>query len=398
MNQTNRPPGILKPLHESIRPHGLVRYGSAVVHSKRNVFCINVLVRYSSAPARLLHVCGFEQTGDSTFRHVVVSILLPSLCCLRALPVPTDHTEPAIFQRFSGERGEKLIVEALKDQRIVLGNEEAAKELCARGKLSFFQEGELLAMEDRWENDLVFILAGSAQISITGFKVAERNAGHHIGEMALIDPSQPRSASAVALEPTVGLVVPEEDFSAVAMHHPDMWRQIAKEVAQRLRQRKKFIRPSNPVPFLFIACASEALTVAEAIQAHFKSDKGVVVEIWIDNAFKPSKGTMESLEAKLDLSDFAVAIFSADDRVESRGEEKVAPRDNTVFELGLFAGAIGRERSFFAVEKDADVKVPSDLAGIASLRFSRPTEADAVPDVGEVCAQIEERINALGPR
>ncbi|MBM1818048.1 nucleotide-binding protein [Sulfitobacter pseudonitzschiae] len=308
------------------------------------------------------------------------------------------QTELGIFQRFSGQRGEKLVIDALKNQRIVLGNEEAAEELFARGRLSFFREGELLAMEDHWENDLIFILAGSAQIRITGFKVAERNAGFHIGEMALIDPSQPRSASVIALETTVGLVVSEEDFSAVAMHHPDMWRQIAKEVAQRLRQRKKFIRPSNPVPFLFIACASEALMVAEAIQAYLQRDKGVIVEIWTDNVFKLSKGTMESLEAKLELSDFAVALFSADDKVESRGEEKVAPRDNTVFELGLFAGAIGRERSFFAVENDADVKVPSDLAGITSLRFSRPPEADAAPNVGEVCAQIRERIEALGPR
>lgn len=310
----------------------------------------------------------------------------------------TDHTEPAIFQRFSGERGEKLIVEALKEQRIVLGNEEAAEELCARGKPICFHQGEFLATEDHWENDIIFILAGSVQITITGFKVAERGAGQHVGEMALIDPSQPRSASVIAMEPTVGLVVSEEDFSAVAAHHPDMWRQIAKEVAQRLRQRRKFIRPSNPVPFLFIACASESLSVAEAIRAYFETDRGVVVEIWTDNVFKPSKGTMESLEGKLESSDFSVAIFSADDKVESRGEEKFAPRDNTVFELGLFGGAIGRERSFFAVEKGADVKVPSDLAGITSLRFSRAEEHGGAPDVGEACAQIEERIQALGPR
>lgn len=309
-----------------------------------------------------------------------------------------DHSDPAIFRRFLGERGQKLIVEALKEQRIVLGNAEAAEELCARGKLICFSQGEFLTIEDRWENDIVFILAGSVQITITGFKVAERGAGQHVGEMALIDPSQPRSASVIAIEPTVGLVVSEEDFSAVAAHHPDMWRQIAKEVAQRLRQRRKFIRPSNPVPFLFIACASESLAVAEAIRAYFETDRGVVVEIWTDNVFKPSRGTMESLEGKLESSDFSVAIFSADDKVESRGEEKVAPRDNTVFELGLFGGAIGRERSFFAVEKGADVKVPSDLAGITSLRFARAGENGGAPDVREACAQIEERIQALGPR
>lgn len=48
----------------------------------------------------------------------MVNDLLLSLCRVRVLPVSVEQTEPAIFQRFSGERGEKLIVEALKDQRI----------------------------------------------------------------------------------------------------------------------------------------------------------------------------------------------------------------------------------------------------------------------------------------
>lgn len=335
---------------------------------------------------------------SSALHHIVVSVLAQTFSSEKNNSVTADHIEPALFQRFSGERGDKLVVEMLKEQRIVLGNEEAAEELRARGKLTCFQQGEFLAMEDHWENHLVFILAGSVQITVTGFKVAERGAGQHVGEMALIDPSQPRSASVIAMEPTVGLVVSEENFSAVAAHHPDIWRQIAKEVAQRLRHRKKFIRPANPVPFLFIACASESLSVAEAIRAYFEADKGVVVEIWTDNVFKPSKATMESLEGKLELSDFSVAIFSADDKIESRGEQKVAPRDNTVFELGLFAGAIGRERSFFAVEKGADLKVPSDLAGITSLRFSRPSVDGGALEVGDACVQIQERIRELGPR
>ena len=289
------------------------------------------------------------------------------------------------------------MVDALKDQRIVLGNAEAAEELFARGKLVCFGAGEFLALEGDWANHVVFLLAGKVEIRITGFKVAERAAGQHVGEMALIDPSQPRSASIIATEPTVGLVVSEEDFAAVAGHHPDMWRQIAREIADRLRQRRKFIRPSNPVPFMFVACASESLPVAKALQSYFEG-RDVVVELWTDNVFKPSKGTMESLEAKLEIADFTVAIFSADDKVESRGEERFAPRDNTVFELGLFSGAIGRERSFFVIQKGEEMKIPSDLAGITSLRFSLPEEKDGGPDISDACTQIEERVLKLGPR
>lgn len=302
-----------------------------------------------------------------------------------------------IYSRFSGDRGSVLAIEAVKNQKIIQGNAKAAEALFEKGKLTPFGEGEILAQEDDWSNAIVFIIAGKAEIRVRGFKVAERQQGQHIGEMALIDPSQPRSATVVAIEPTVGLVVSEEKFVAVASDHPDLWRQIAKEIGERLRQRKKFIRPSNPLPLMFVACSFESLPVAKALQAHFEKED-VIVEVWTDNVFKPSKGTMESLESKLDSADFTVAIFSADDKIESRGVEKVAPRDNTVFELGLFAGAIGRERSFFAIQIGANIKVPSDLAGITSLRFGLSKNGDGEPDIEEACEQIAERISALGPR
>lgn len=307
--------------------------------------------------------------------------------------MPTDQADPAVFRRFSGERAEALVIEALKDQKIILGNAEAAGELFARGKVTCFRQGEFLLLEDDWTNDIIFILSGRAQITITGFKVAERGPGQHVGEMALIDPSQPRSASAIAMEPTVALLVSEGDFAAVAAHHPDMWRQMAKEIAERLRQRRKFVRPSNPVPFVFVACASESLDVAKAIQEGLEASDAVI-ELWTDGTFKPSEHTMESLEKKLVVADFAVAIFSPDDKTRSRGENRMAPRDNTVFELGLFAGAIGRSRSFYAVPKAKKVKIPSDLAGITSIRYS----TDEKLDVSEAVEAIQERIKSLGPR
>lgn len=309
----------------------------------------------------------------------------------------SEAPDPAVFARFAGDRGKALIVETLKDQKAIRGDLAAAEDLAARGQLHLYRRGEVMIAADDWSNAIFFILAGRVEISISGFKVAERRAGQHIGEMELIDPSQPRSASALVMEPTVALEVSEEDFVVVGSRHPDMWRQIARELADRLRERNKFIRPTNATPRMFVACAAESLPVAKAIQRHFQ-DSDLVVEIWADGVFKPSRGTMESLEAKLGSADFSVAIFSADDKVQSRGQEKVAPRDNTVFELGLFAGAIGRDRSFFAVPKGIDLKIPSDLAGITSLRYGLPAGEGAEPEIAEACAQIEERVMALGPR
>ena len=305
--------------------------------------------------------------------------------------------KPTAFSRFTGERGEVRIVEALTSQETLLGNSKAAGQLQMLGKLAQFDVGEFLIKEDAWTNEIFFILAGKVEVTVTGFKIGERAAGHHIGEMALLDSSQPRSGSAIAIEPTVALEVSEEHFRAVAARHPDIWRQIAKELANRLRQRKKFIRPSNGVPLTFVACASESLEVANSIQAYFEN-RGMVIELWTDGVFKPSQGTMESLEAKLTSADFSVAILSADDRIKSRGKTQVAPRDNTIFELGLFAGAIGRERSFIAVQNGVDIKIPSDLAGITTLRYSLQSGQRGKPNVQDACAKLESQIAVLGPR
>lgn len=302
-----------------------------------------------------------------------------------------------LLKRFSGERGKALLVDLLTHQRIILGNNDVAKQLAVRGRLVSLKEAEFLIEQDTWTNDIAFIVAGRVEIRIGGMKVAERGDGEHVGEMGSIDPGQPRSASVVALKPTVALVVSEEDFSTVCNQYPDLWRQLAKSLSTRLRQRSKFIRPSNTVPQIFVACSSEALAVAEAIQAFSLRNKALL-EIWTDSVFKPSQGTIESLEAKLHSTDFALAIFSPDDKIESRGRTNLVPRDNTVFELGLFAGAIGRHRSFFAVESNSNVKIPSDLAGITSLRYQRHSDDNNLFDVRDVCTQIDERIDSLGPR
>ncbi|MFJ2521360.1 TIR domain-containing protein [Cellulosimicrobium cellulans] len=62
--------------------------------------------------------------------------------------------------------------------------------------------------------------------------------------------------------------------------------------------------------------------------------------------FGASRTTLQSLVEEAKKSDFAVLVLSADDMVESRHVVGKAPRDNVVFELGLFMGVIGTERVF----------------------------------------------------
>lgn len=303
--------------------------------------------------------------------------------------------QPDVFARFVGEDGKIRAIEALKDQRIVRGNSGAAEELFARGEMKTFMPGGVLITESGWSNSLILLLAGAVKVVVKGNEITSRVAGQHVGDMAMIDPSKPRLADVVATCPTVALVVQEPDFAAVAQNHPDLWRQIAKELGDRLRERFKKIRQANTVPHVFIACASESIPVADAFAARLEAE-GVNVRKWTEGVFKLNDHSMESLEVQLDLMDFALAIFSPDDKVRSRKKEQSAPRDNTVFELGLFAGKIGRDRSFFVVPKGKPIKIPSDLAGITSARYLEIEGAGY--EVEGACKQIIERIKDKGCR
>ena len=47
-----------------------------------------------------------------------------------------------------------------------------------------------------------------------------------------------------------------------------------------------------------------------------------------------------------------------------RGETSDAPRDNVIFEMGLFMGALGREKVFLIAPDKGKLKEPSDLGGV----------------------------------
>jgi predicted nucleotide-binding protein len=65
-------------------------------------------------------------------------------------------------------------------------------------------------------------------------------------------------------------------------------------------------------------------------------------------------------------SDFGIFVFSPDDTAEMRGKLFSIPRDNVVYELGLFSGALGTNRCFFVTPLGNDLHILSDLLGITS--------------------------------
>lgn len=299
--------------------------------------------------------------------------------------------------RFQGQNGKRLILDALRQQHTLACCELAISKIARASKIRSYPPNSRLIIQGSDDNSIAFVLGGRVEILVNGRKVAERTAGQHVGEMSVIDPSARRSATVVAAQQTDVAWVDEHDFARIASAHPELWRALAVELADRLRQRGALIRDRNPVPEIFIGSSTESLKVATAIERALNPDP-IRIHHWKKGVFGASEATIESLEKLLPQCDFAILILTADDKVRIRGKRKAAPRDNVVFELGLFIGAIGRNRTFMLAENRTELRLPPDLLGVTYLPLDTKTVKTQRNSVVSAALSIRTRISELNTR
>jgi predicted nucleotide-binding protein len=124
-------------------------------------------------------------------------------------------------------------------------------------------------------------------------------------------------------------------------------------------------------PALFISSSTETLPVADVLQAQLRDD--ATINVWNQGVFGLSDYTLDRLLSATKEFDFAAFVIGADDTVKMRGKRYMVARDNVVLELGVFAGALGRKRTFMVRQKTTDqLRLPSDLEGITAAVFTWP--------------------------
>jgi hypothetical protein len=146
-------------------------------------------------------------------------------------------------------------------------------------------------------------------------------------------------------------------------------------------------------PSLFIGSSSEGIEVARALAVQLSDDAEVTV--WNEGVFASGVGSLEALVNALERFDFAALILTGDDLVTSRESTVTMPRDNVMFELGLFMGRLGRARTF-AIAQKAGMKLPSDLAGVTVLSFEGDrADRNLVAALGPAAFRIRQAIKDL---
>jgi hypothetical protein len=103
------------------------------------------------------------------------------------------------------------------------------------------------------------------------------------------------------------------------------------------------------------------------------------VEPWT-TSFSPGTTTLERLLELTHEVDFAALVFARDDWTSTGSaaspppeSAQESPRDNVVFEAGLFGGALGMRRIFILHASGS--KLPSDLLGLTCIRYGEATTA-----------------------
>ena len=301
----------------------------------------------------------------------------------------------SLLPRF--QNGDKALKEVLCSQALIFGESLICDEFKKVSKLIEVKSGHELIKQGGADDDIYFILSGAFSVKVNGREVATRVSGQHVGEMALIDRTARRSASVIAQEDSVVAVTSEPDFSIIANKYPQIWRRIAVELSNRLKQRNQLLEPIRNQPVVFIGSSSESLDIANELQTLFEHDP-FVVKVWASGVFTPSETPIESLVDAAKGSDFGIIVFNPDDTITSKSNKKSGPRDNVVFELGLFIGNLGRERTFFVLPRGVDMKIPTDLLGITPLEYATGTPDSLNSRIGPIATKLRRLIKSLGPR
>jgi predicted nucleotide-binding protein with TIR-like domain len=118
------------------------------------------------------------------------------------------------------------------------------------------------------------------------------------------------------------------------------------------------------------------------------------VEPWT-TVFNPGVSTLDRLVELTRVVDFAAFVFAQDDwttnPTDATASGQASPRDNVVFEAGLFGGALGMRRTFILHAKGA--KLPTDLLGMTAVRYP---EALTAADMRTVNQKLRKAIEDEG--
>ena len=146
---------------------------------------------------------------------------------------------------------------------------------------------------------------------------------------------------------------------------------------------------------IFIGSSSEHQDCAESVQLHLSKIDDVEVVCWNQGVFQTGHYILDDILAQLEKSSFGVFVLAPDDFIQIRGETYYSVRDNVLFELGMFYGALGKECTFFLVPQsnNFEFRIPTDLKGMTYATYPYcPNDDNFYRSVSTACIELKRLI------
>jgi hypothetical protein len=157
-------------------------------------------------------------------------------------------------------------------------------------------------------------------------------------------------------------------------------------------------------PRIFLGSSGQQAELLDALTRGLDDVADVIP--WT-TSFNAGMMTLDRLFELAAEVDFAAFIFARDDWT-SRGTPSpdstvpaspatgvASPRDNVVYEAGLFGGLVGMRRTFILHAKGA--KLPTDLLGLTAIRYGDEDGGPATEaDIADIVAKIRTAVLAEG--
>jgi hypothetical protein len=144
---------------------------------------------------------------------------------------------------------------------------------------------------------------------------------------------------------------------------------------------------------IFIGSSTEQSKIMKRISA-LLHESGHIPLCW-NEAINLGQGTLIDQLIRISHEvDGAIFIFAEDDPVEVRGKRKEQPRDNVIFEYGLFMGTLGAESVVFV--RVGKAKIANNLQGVVYINLPKPDKKGEISE-GNVPERIESWAKRLAP-
>src|SRR5262245_9033489 len=148
-------------------------------------------------------------------------------------------------------------------------------------------------------------------------------------------------------------------------------------------------------PRIFLGSSGKQAELVQALTGGL--EEIAHVDPWT-TSFNPGTTTIERLVELAHEVDFAAFAFAQDDwtaantaATPSADAGQASPRDNVVFEAGLFGGVLGMRRTFILHASGS--KLPTDLLGLTSIRYG---DAATAAETRVVCQKLRKAIENEG--